>query len=144
MQTRQFTLLVGQELVQDGGFEAGDFAYWNLVGSDAAGYNYVDDGTSTGLTPHSGTYFAALGEVGSLAYLSQTLPTRAGQPYLLSFWLQCSDLGSGTTIPNQFIAQWNGSTLTNIVNAGVFDWTNMRYAVVAAGTSTVLEFASAK
>jgi hypothetical protein len=48
-------------------------------------------------------------------------------------------LGSGTT-PNQFIAQWNGSTLTNIVNAGVFDWTNMRYVVVAAGASTVLQF----
>jgi hypothetical protein len=139
VQTRQFTLQVGQELVQDGGFEVGDLAYWNLVGSDAAGYNYVDDGTYTGLTPHSGTYFAALGEYGSLAYLSQTLPTRAGQAYLLSFWLQSADLGSGTT-PNQFIAQWNGSTLTNIVNAGVFDWTNMRYVVVAAGASTVLEF----
>ena len=140
-QTRQFTLLVGQELVQDGGFEAGDFAYWNLIGSDAAGYNYVDDGTSTGLTPNSGYYFAALGEYGSLAYLSQTLTTRAGQPYLLSFWLQSADLGDGTT-PNQFIAQWNGSTLTNIVNAGVFDWTNLRYVVVAAGASTLLEFSS--
>ena len=139
VQTRQFTLQVGQELVQDGGFEVGDLAYWNLVGSDAAGYNYVDDGTYTGLTPHSGTYFAALGEYGSLAYLSQTLPTRAAQPYLLSFWLQSADLGSGTT-PNQFIAQWNGATLTNIVNAGVFDWTNMRYVVVAAGVGTVLEF----
>ena len=80
-------------MVQDGGFEAGDFAYWNLIGSDAGYYNFVDDGTYTGLTPYSGTYYAALGEVGSLAYLSQTLPTRAGQPYLLSFWLQCSDLG---------------------------------------------------
>jgi len=139
VQTRQFTLQVGQELVQDGGFEDGDLAYWNLAGNDAAGYNYVDDGTYTGLTPHSGTYFAAMGEYGSLASLSQTLPTRAGQPYLLSFWLQSADLGSGTT-PNQFIAQWNGSTLTNIVNAGVFDWTQMRYVVVAAGAGTVLEF----
>ena len=49
--------------------------------------------------------------------------------------------GDGTT-PNQFIAQWNGSTLTNIVNAGVFDWTNLRYVVVAAGASTLLEFSS--
>jgi hypothetical protein len=142
VQTRQFTVLVAQELVQDGGFEAGDFAYWNLVGTDAAGYNYVDDGTYTDLAPNSGYYFAALGEAGSLAYLSQTLPTRAGQPYLLSFWLQNSALGSPTTTPNQFMAQWNGSTLTNIVNAGEFDWTDMAYAVVAAGTSTVLQFAS--
>jgi hypothetical protein len=50
-------------------------------------------------------------------------------------------VGSGTT-PNQFIAQWNGSTLTNIVNAGVFDWMNMSYVVVAAGANTVLEFAA--
>ena len=143
VQTRQFTLLAGQELVQDGGFEAGDFAYWNLSGTDAAGYNYVDDGYyDTGLSPYSGNYFASLGENGSLAYLSQTLRTRAGQPYLLSFWLQCSDLGTGTTTPNQFIAQWNGSTLTNMVNAGVFDWTKLGYTVVAAGTSTVLEFAA--
>ena len=139
VQTRQFTLQVSQELVQDGGFEVGDLAYWNLAGSDAGSYDFVDDGSYTGLTPHSGTYSAALGEYGSLAHLSQTLPTRAGQPYLLSFWLQSADLGSGTT-PNQFIAQWNGSTLTNIVNAGVFDWTNMRYVVVAAGASTVLQF----
>jgi hypothetical protein len=141
VQTRQFTLLVGQELVQDGGFEAGDFAYWNLAGSDASSYNYADDGYYTGLTPNSGTWFAALGQSGSLAYLSQTLPTRAGQPYLLSFWLQSADLGSGTT-PNQFIVQWNGSTLTNIVNAGVFDWRNMDYVVVAAEANTVLEFTS--
>ncbi len=142
LQTRQFTVLVGQDLVQDGGFEAGDFAYWNLVGTDAAGYNYVDDGTYTGLSPYDGYYFAALGELGSLAYLSQTLPTRTGQPYLFSFWLQNSDLGTGTTTPNQFIVQWNGSTLTNIVNAGVFDWTSMSFAVVAAGASTVLQFGS--
>jgi subtilase family serine protease len=138
VQTRQFSLQVSQELVQDGGFEAGDFAYWNVVGS---GYptNFVDDGSYTYLTPHSGTYFAALGQLSTLAYLSQTLPTRPGQPYLLSFWLQSPDLGSGT-IPNEFIAQWNNSTLLSYVNVGVFDWTNMSYVVVAAGASTVLEF----
>ena len=46
VQTRQFTLQVGQELVQDGGFEAGDFAYWNLTGSDAGYYNFADNGTA--------------------------------------------------------------------------------------------------
>jgi subtilase family serine protease len=141
VQTRQFTLQVGQELVQDGGFEAGDFAYWNLAGSDAGYWDFVDDGTvwDPPLFPYDGNYFANLGQLDSLAYLSQTLPTRAGQPYLLSFWLLSADVGYGTT-PNQFMAQWNGVTLTNIVNAGAFAWMNMRYAVVAAGTSTVLQF----
>jgi len=132
---------VGQELVQDGGFEAGDFAYWNLAGSDPGNYNLVDDGYYTGVTPHAGTYAAALGEVGSLSYLSQTLPTRTGQPYLLSFWFESAVMGSSTP-PNQFIAQWNGTTLLNDVNVGLFGWTNMRYVVVAAGASTVLQFST--
>jgi subtilase family serine protease len=141
VQTRQFTLQVGQEMVQDGGFEAGDFAYWTLVGSDAGNYNIVDDGSfyNPPLPPYAGNYFADLGQSGSLAYLSQSLPTRAGQPYLLSFWLQSADLGYGMT-PNQFIARWDGATLLNDVNVGIFGWTNMRYVVVAAGASTVLEF----
>jgi hypothetical protein len=82
--------------------------------------------------------------MGSLAYVSQALPTRAGQRYLLSFWLQNTDLGGGTTTPNQFLAQWIGSTVTNtvtnIVNAGVLDWTNMRFVVAATATNTVLQF----
>ena len=139
VQTRQFTLQVGQNLVQDGGFEAGDFAYWDLLGTDASSYNYVDDGHFTGVTAYDGSYFAFLGESNSMAYLSQTLPTTAGQPYALSFWLQSVDFGSGT-IPNQFIVQWNGSTVTNIVNAGVFNWMNMNHVVVGAGPSTVLQF----
>ena len=87
VQTRQFTLQVGQELVQDGGFEAGDFAYWNLAGSDAGYYNFADNGTAYGwpAVPYDGNYFADLGQLDSLAYLSQTLPTRGGQLYLLSF-----------------------------------------------------------
>jgi hypothetical protein len=38
------------------------------------------------------------------------------------------------------MALWNGSTLTNIVNAVGFAWTRMHYVVLAAGASTVLEF----
>ena len=139
-QTRQFTLLVGQELVQDGGFEAGDFAYWSLFGPyHATDNSYVDDGTYTGLSPYDGTYFAALGATNSLNYLAQTLPTRAGQPYMLSFWLQSADLGYGTT-PNEFLVKWNNTTLVDDLNLGMFDWTSMQHVVQGAGASTVLEF----
>jgi hypothetical protein len=140
-QTRQFTLQVGQELVQDGGFEAGDFAYWDLPGNNSAAYNFVDDGSTYGspLTPFEGNYFADLGQFNSFAYLSQTLPTRAGQTYLLSFWLQCADLGSATA-PNQFITQWNGSTVLNDVNVPAAGWVNRSHVVIAAAASTVLQF----
>jgi subtilase family serine protease len=141
VQTRQFTLQVGQELVEDGGFESGDFAYWNLSGSDAAEYNFADDGTVYGspAVPYDGNYFADLGQFTSPAYLSQTLPTLPGQLYLLSFYLLSANVGYGTT-PNQFLAQWNGSTLTNIVNANAFSWMNLQYVVAATGTNTVLQF----
>jgi hypothetical protein len=142
VQLRQFTLQVGQELVQDGGFEAGDFCYWTLSG-DSSIYtnNFVDDGTYTSYSPLAGNYFAALGQVSTLAYLSQPLPTRAGQLYLLSFWLENP---SGAT-PNQFLVQWNtNSTSTNVIfnqlNLGTFGWSNMQFVVKASTNITTLRF----
>jgi subtilase family serine protease len=142
VQLRQFTLQVGQELVQDGGFEASDFCYWTLSG-DSSIYtkNFVDDGTYTSYSPLAGNYFAALGQVSTLAYLSQPLPTRAGQLYLLSFWLENP---SGAT-PNQFLVQWNtNSTSTNVIfnqlNLGTFGWSNMQFVVKASTNITTLRF----
>jgi hypothetical protein len=136
-QSRQFNLLAG-ELVQNGGFETGDFSDWSVIGSGTA-YNFIDNGSSSGITPHSGTYFAVLGEAGSLAYVSQTLPTHAGQSYLLSFWLY-SLTYTGQTTPNDFLAQWNGNTLINSTNMGAFGWTNLQFMVSATGPATVLQF----
>jgi Pro-kumamolisin, activation domain/Viral BACON domain len=140
-QLRQFTLQVGQELVQDGGFEAGDFCYWNLMG-DLAAYsnNFVDDGTTTAYSPFAGNYFCALGQASTLAYLSQPLPTRAGQLYLLSFWLE-NPLGA---TPNQFLVQWNtNSTSTNVIfnqlNMGTFGWSNLQFVVRASSNITTLK-----
>ena len=141
-QLRQFTLQVGQELVQDGGFEAGDFTYWTLSGGlTAYTNNFVDDGTYTSYSPLAGNYFAAVGQVATLAYLSQPLPTRAGQFYLLSFWLENP---SGAT-PNQFLVQWNtNSTSTNVIfnqlNMGTFGWSNLQFVVNASTNLTTLQF----
>jgi hypothetical protein len=141
-QLRQFTLQVGQELVQDGGFEAGDFCYWTLSG-DSSIYNdnFVDDGTYTYYSPLAGNYFAALGQVATLAYLSQPLPTRAGQFYLLSFWLE----NPSGAAPNQFLVQWNtNSTSTNVIfnqlNMGTFGWSNLQFVVQASTNLTTLQF----
>jgi xanthomonalisin len=146
-QVRQFTVQVGQEMIQDGGFEAGDFAYWNLFGpnlfwtdqyGDLIPFSFVDDGSAYGLTPYAGTYSANLGAT-DLDYLSQAMPTRVGQPYLLSFWWESVDIGSGTT-PNEFLAKWNTSTLANALNVGAFGWTHAQYVVQGTVTNTVLEF----
>ncbi|HTY86418.1 MAG TPA: protease pro-enzyme activation domain-containing protein [Candidatus Acidoferrum sp.] len=139
-QTRPLSLQVGQNLVQNGGFETGSFYPWTLIGT-AGTYNFVDDGTVTLLTPNTGTYMAALGEATFLASLSQNLPTVPGQNYLLSFWWQNPSTGS----PQQFQVNWNTNatstnTLLNWVSPAVWSWTNMQFIVVATGTNTILQF----
>ena len=138
----QFTLLVG-----NGGFETGDFTDWNFSGdpnntfadsidtTSLAGGSSIP-GVDDSLFVHSGIYGAFLGQNTTLGSLSQTLPTVAGQRYLLSFWLDNPAVGT----PNVFSALWNGTTLASQTDVGQYAWTNMQYVVTATGASAVLEF----
>lgn len=134
---RQITLMVGQELAQDGGFESGDFDYWPLAGANAFdGYTYVDDGSNTGLSPHGGTFFAALGASGTpLATMSQSFPTLAGQLYVVSYWLE----SDGST-PNEFQASWNGSSFYDALNIPASGMTQHRFILAGAANTSVLTF----
>ncbi len=124
-------LLLTLPLVQNGGFEAGDFSYWTETGDTS----YCAVSTSA-LYVYSGNYGALMGPQGSRSYLSQTLPTTAGQLYLLSLWLDSPD---GLT-PNDFSASWNGATLLDQANLPAVGWTNLQYLVMATGPSTVIQF----
>jgi alpha-tubulin suppressor-like RCC1 family protein len=115
-------------IVANGGFETHDFTGWTL---SAAQYNSVVTGLS-----HSGQWSARFGQVGSPAFLSQTLLTSPGTNYLLSFWLNCD----GQAI-NEFTASWNGTAIFAQTNLpATTGWTNMQFVVAATGTSTVLTF----
>jgi PKD repeat protein len=123
-------------LVLNGGFATGDFTGWTLTRSPANALNiFVDDGTQTGITPFFGNSVAVLGSFGSLSYLSQTLPTTAGAPYLISLWLDSPD---GLT-PNQFLVSWNGTNLFNQTNIPAIGWTNLQFLVTATGPATTLQ-----
>ncbi|MGA2176425.1 MAG: protease pro-enzyme activation domain-containing protein [Verrucomicrobiota bacterium] len=129
-QTLPFTLAVG-----NGGFETGDFSDWtftgngyptNLVGSVPLYLSYV----------HTGAAAAIFGEPSFLATISQSLPTAAGQRYLISFFLD-NPVGGN---PNEFKAAWNGATLFDQKNMPKFLWTNMQFVVAASSAATTLEF----
>lgn len=146
-QTLPFVLAVLQSLVQNGGFETGDFTGWTLMGNAVVTtpfgttiYNNVETSTDYPLVVHSGNYGAFLGD-NQLATLSQTLPTIPGENYLLSFWL---DNPTNGTI-QQLRVDWIGGSTTNalfsISNPPVFAWTNLQFIVTARDFNTVLQFA---
>jgi hypothetical protein len=116
-------------LVQNGGFELGNFTDWTEGGNF-----YGCSVTNVSPYVHSGLYGAQLGPDGSLAYLSQTIPTSIGQTYLISCWLY----SDGNT-PNEFLVSWNGSTLFDGTNLAANGWTNLQFIALARSASTVLE-----
>jgi hypothetical protein len=129
--TAPFTLAAGASIVQNGGFETGDFTGWTQSG----------DSSDTQITTrsgyvHSGNYSAILGPPSTPGYLSQNLATYPGQTFLLSFWL--SNPSGGT--PNQFQALWNNTLVVAQTNLTSTAWNNFQILVAATGTVTPLQF----
>ena len=116
-------------IVSNGGFETGTFAGWGFPDGQT-GASVTTDSAYV----HSGAYGAKLGP-SSIFYMSQTLATTPGAAYELSFWLS----GNGSAA-NQFLVEWNGNTLTNMIDIPLSGWTNFQFAVTATSSSTVLEF----
>ena len=140
-QLRQFTLQVGQNLIHDGGFETGDFAYW-MDSNTTYYYDYVDDGYYTPFNAHSGNFYAVLSESNQVSDLYQTIPTVPGQPYLISYWLENPFGGT----PNSFATEWISGHTTNILTSQTglpaFGWQNSQYFALATTNTSTLLFAS--
>jgi len=135
-QSRLVTLLVGQSIVLNGGFETGDFTDWTFAGNGTIGpnvYNGVEPASTTPEVVHSGNYGVLLGDT-SPAVLSQNLVTKPGQSYLLSFWLDNPVSGS----PQMFLTDWNTNSGVNqvyyLTNPPVLAWTNLTFILTATST----------
>ncbi|MCI0628313.1 MAG: hypothetical protein L0387_42790 [Acidobacteria bacterium] len=116
-------------LVNNGGFETGDFTGWTTV-SAASGSNY-------GITAnaHSGatsSYFRA--DRSDDDRIFQTLTTVAGESYDVEFWIW-----NGLS-PMHFAAKWGGNTFFELTDSPSSVWMLQQFTLVASGSSTVLEF----
>ena len=136
-----FNLQAGQSLIQNGGFETGDFTGWTLAGNTVIGnniYNAVESSASYPGVVHSGGYGALLGAT-NLALLSQTLSTVPGQNYLLSFWLANPAGGTGQAFDVNWIS---GATnqLYQVSSPPTMAWTNLNFIVNATGTTATIQF----
>jgi Carbohydrate binding domain/PEP-CTERM motif len=124
----------GGNLVVNGDFETGDFTGWTLTGN--LGDLYVGNSPNA---PHSGSFAAELGEVGSPGFMAQDLATTPGGTYTLSFWL----IGTASAgPPNLFSASFGGTTLLDLVNyQSPTTYTEFVYSgLVASSSSTTLQF----
>jgi hypothetical protein len=134
VQSLPFTVSIGQNLVANGGFEKGSFSKWTLN----ANAQWTRVGSRSGLV-HSGNYGAILGQLDTLGYLSQVLPTHAGQTYQLSLWLHNPTNSIGAT-PNEFQVQWEGTMLYDQVDMPFGKWTNLQFTVTATMDGSQLQF----
>lgn len=131
-------------IVVNGGFETGNFTGWVPSGGATFCAPFVATtgqtacGVATVGPPHSGTYYAVLGNNASDWFLDQALTTTPGEAYTLSFWLSNNDVGFGI-LPNDFNVSWNGAQIYSAVNSGAFGYTEFTFGgLIATGNSTVL------
>ena len=126
--------------LQNGGFESGSFADWDLS-PDALNLSHVNGNYEVfGVgqdTAHSGNYSAFLGFSASPSYLAQTIPTVPGNTYLFSYYVN-GPMCVG--ISNDFSASWNGTLLFDEQQFVTPGYTNMNFIVQATNTSSTLEF----
>lgn len=116
-----------QELLSNNSFETGDFSGWTLSGN--LGFSGIGGG------PHTGTYAAIFGPVGSPGYISQTVATTPGSIYDISWWL----FSDGFT-PNEFQVSAGGSVLIDHSNLPASLYTKMTTSFTAEAASTEVKF----
>ncbi len=138
--TRYFALALGligtfanAALVSNGDFETGDFSGWTQFGDPS---NTAVDTVAA----QFGAYGAYFGSVGDTGGIKQTLTTSANQFYTVKFWLMSEADVNNTSIPNSFDISWGGNSVTSLVDASAFGYSQYTFTLQATSVSTDLSF----
>jgi hypothetical protein len=128
-------------LVQNCGFETGDFTGWSGT-STTDPFSGVFGGVGFGdsPTPYEGDYEAYLASNGTNATLTQTLDTTVDAIYTIEFALMNDT--TPTTDHNDFTAVFGSTTLLSQTNTAADGYTLYTYKVLATSDSTALTFTS--
>jgi hypothetical protein len=123
-------------IVNNGGFETGDFTGWTQGGNTA--FTGVDS-----TNPHSGNFGAFMGPLGSPGTLTQNLTTIASSNYELSFFLGGSAGGSESANGGGgvfFQVFWNGVMIFD-TSSQPSGYTQFQFFnLTATGPTTELKF----
>ncbi|HEY1783894.1 MAG TPA: carbohydrate binding domain-containing protein [Pirellulales bacterium] len=118
-------------LVDNPGFETGDFTDWTVSGETA--YTHV---VSYPPYVNTGSYGAQFSGVsGDNGMLSQTLSTVPGQAYIVDFWLY----SDGAT-PNSFSVTFDGISLFSQINLAASPYSEYSFTPTAIDSSATLQF----
>lgn len=141
-----FGLKAKADIVENGGFETGDFSDWTTTGD--LKYTGVTSATCPGpgslpnkCTPYDGNYAAFFDTNTDATGISQSLATVAGDTYTLSYWLNVDASGSGTEGAS-YTFSWNGVAFyssTNVTDVSGFN-EYIQTSLLATSTSTTLQF----
>lgn len=134
----------GGNLVNNGGFETGDFTGWSLSGNPSGCTNFPTGVLSLGqvipacggfstftntVGPHSGTFAAFFGSpfADSPGIVSQNLATNPGGLYDLTFWLL-----NETGPTNSFVVTFGSDSVLDLTNSDAFGWTKYTFDDLSA------------
>lgn len=132
-----FTSVAQAAIIQNGGFETGDFTGWTTSGLTYSGVADPRIYSNPDLNSHSGNYYASLGPIGSIGFLSQNISTTVSQTYELSLFLKNQ---SKDAFPNQFQIFINGDNIFNEININPLDYTKYSFKFIATAASTQVKF----
>jgi hypothetical protein len=114
-------------LVQNPGFETGDFTGWTTSGTPGV---FVFPSPASA---HSGSNSVSFQDSDPYGFISQNIPTTAGHTYQIDYYLY--SLAGG-----DFFAKWNGSTIPGSAVDTNLPYTLYSFQLPATSASTPLEF----